>query len=450
MKSDQYTSMLDTLQKWADNPHLIDDQDQIKSLITKIYKSARKSRRFDKHIKRKTHDQLACETTSRCSAERLISDTAGDRVEALEINNPTPLQGTLKCYICKQPYSSLDSHYHMLCPTCAQENRDKRIQRTDLSGRKALLTGGRIKIGFYLALKMLRDGAEVWATTRFPVDAVKRFSAQDDYDHWAHRLHIIELNLLNLPFVEQLAHKLTSQEIYFDIIINNAAQTIKRPEAYYHQLTQNEKQHQLNDHQQKLISTLDSPPLQTSTDIMGDISRYFPEGLYSADGQPLDLREQNSWTLKQEDVTMQELLEVHIINSFSPYVLINVLKAGMLKSSNRPRFIVNVSAMEGSFSRHNKTANHPHTNMAKAAMNMITRTSASDFVKDDIYMNSVDTGWITEENPFPRKKAKREKGFVPPLDEIDGAARIYAPIVEGLNHKAEYGKFLKDYKEYPW
>ena len=108
--------------------------------------------------------------------------------------------------------------------------------------------------------------------------------------------------------------------------------------------------------------------------------------------------------------------------------------------------------MEGQFARH-KTIYHPHTNMAKAALNMMTHTSAPGYAKDGIYMNSVDTGWVTDENPTPKRKRKQEEmGFFAPLDIIDGMARIYHPIALGVDASETpiYGQFLKDYAPCKW
>jgi NAD(P)-dependent dehydrogenase (short-subunit alcohol dehydrogenase family) len=177
----------------------------------------------------------------------------------------------------------------------------------------------------------------------------------------------------------------------------------------------------------------------------------FPSGRYDEDRQQVDLREVNSWRLRLHEVETPELLEVQLVNAVAPYILNARLKALMMRSGARDLHIVNVSAMEGQFYRTMKTDKHPHTNMAKAALNMMTRTSAPDYVRDGIHMNAVDTGWVTDEDPAAHAARKAEAGFAPPLDIIDGAARIVDPLFSGLGTGTHlWGQFLKDYKPAPW
>jgi NAD(P)-dependent dehydrogenase (short-subunit alcohol dehydrogenase family) len=177
----------------------------------------------------------------------------------------------------------------------------------------------------------------------------------------------------------------------------------------------------------------------------------FPANRYDEDRQQIDLREMNSWRLRMHEVETPELLEVQLVNAIAPYILNARLKPLMLRTTERDKHVVNVSAMEGQFYRATKTDKHPHTNMAKAALNMMTRTSAPDFVKDGIHMNAVDTGWVTDEDPAVHAARKAEEGFAPPLDIIDGAARIVDPIFVGrLTGSHVWGQFLKDYRPAPW
>ena len=178
----------------------------------------------------------------------------------------------------------------------------------------------------------------------------------------------------------------------------------------------------------------------------------FPRGALDADLQQVDQRTVNSWRLPLAEVGTTELLEVQLVNAIAPFLLNARLKPLMLRERTFDKHIVNVSAMEGQFYRSFKTDKHPHTNMAKAALNMMTRTSASDYAKDGIFMNSVDTGWVTDEDPLYLAQRKTEDcGFHPPLDIVDGAARIVDPIFDGINTgRHVWGQFLKDYKPTAW
>lgn len=382
-----------------------------------------------------------------------------------------------QCYICKRGYRELHHFYDSLCRSCGDFNYAKRDQTADLSGRVALLTGGRVKIGFKMGLKLLRAGARLILTTRFPCDAALRYQQEPDFHDWKDRLQIHGLDLRHLPavlqFTKAVQDDLRGQNRGLNILINNAAQTIRRPPAFYSHLLEQEQQGALglpaelqtvispvNHHgditlqkalgespggQAFVPAILSSVPLLESDH---SESAEFPPGLFDAHGQRIDQREQNSWSQRLSDISPLEMLEVHSVNALAPFILVRELLPAMRRCTFKDRYIVNVSAMEGKFDYPRKQPNHPHTNMAKASLNMLTRTSAMELIHEGIAMSSVDTGWITNEQPKPMADLMKEKyNFEPPLDEIDGAARVLDPIFIGRNTgQILYGSFLKDYQ----
>lgn len=308
-----------------------------------------------------------------------------------------------RCYICKERYALHHPSNPALCPGCGEFNAGKRFARVDLTGRTAVLTGGRVKIGYATCLKLLRDGARVIVTTRFPQDAARRYAREPDVQEWSGRLAFYGLDLRDLYGVQEFIQYLLRTEPHIDLLLNNAAQTISRPLQFYDHLLQGE-QHAL---------TAGGPGLQIlrPASLMAEgggsaeaLSKYFPPGELDGDGQQLDLRPENSWRARLEDVGLREMLEVQLVNASAPFTLCTGLLPLLRRSPFARRFIVNVSAMEGQFTRRSKTERHPHTNMAKAALNMLTRTSGPDLAAEEIYMTSVDTGWVTNENPYPGQR----------------------------------------------
>lgn len=428
---------LSVLRRVARQPALAQEETELKSLIAKIYKQARKENRLLAKAQHKERD-------SEMKGRTFIFQTNDENLRRLpeqdfESDDIGSLSKPNTCYICKKSYSEIHPFYHLLCGECAAFNFLKRHQTVNLHGRRALLTGGRKKIGFEIGLKLLRAGAEVVVTTRFPNNAWLAYRKQKDAPAWQDRLHIFGLDLRNIRAIEHFTDRLYEEFDALDFIINNAAQTIRRPLAFYQHLLNREEHNFLLESREQIKSWLLD-------------SEHFPIGQLDKDFQQLDLRPHNSWVTKLEEVSTLEWLEVQLVNSMAPFLLNSRLKKLLERSTFERKFIVNVSAVEGQFNRYYKSPNHPHTNMAKAALNMMTRTSASDYAKRGIYMTSVDTGWITDENPHPKKVQLRESGFVPPLDLIDGAARVLAPIFEGLSQADTpmSGVFLKDYKPTAW
>jgi NAD(P)-dependent dehydrogenase (short-subunit alcohol dehydrogenase family) len=447
---------VELLQRLADDPARIAPDERLCALISKINRQGRKRQARIERAERLEADWKQLAETAMVQRDLRQKPFANAQAELPpEVQPRVVLRDPASCYVCKQPYTELHFHYHKLCLECAELNYARREQSADLRGRIALLTGGRVKIGFQLALRMLRDGARVVLTTRFPANAVGRFVAEPDYDEWRERLQIEGLDLRNLVAVEAFAKRFANTEPHLDILINNAAQTVRRPFSFYRHLLEGEPVphllEQLNGYADAMGELQALPPGETEEENgITQLSPYFPVGVLDADGQQVDLRPANSWGMRQTEVGTLELLEVHLVNAIAPFMLCRELKPLLLRSPFSRRFIVNVSAMEGQFARGTKTIFHPHTNMAKAALN---RTSAAEFARDGIYMNSVDTGWITDEHPFDiRERHQNEDRFFTPLDVVDGMARVYDPVARGINEPGvpPFGHFLKDYAPFPW
>ncbi len=361
------------------------------------------------------------------------------------------------CYVCKADYTQVHFFYDSMCPTCAALNYAKRSPAARLEGRVALVTGARVKIGYQAALMLLRAGARVIATTRFPRDAARRYARERDFGEWSARLEIYGLDLRHTPSVERFARHLEATLDRLDILLNNAAQTVRRPAGFYaHLVAAEEEPLQLGAPYVicRRVSPISDSARMSQLQLLEEDAdtSHFPVGQYDGDLQQIDTRDHNSWRMTADAVPTPELLETHLVNAIAPFLLCARLRRLMEASPARARYIVNVSAMEAQFSRSKKTDRHPHTNMAKAALNMLTRTSAADYADSRIYMNSVDTGWVTDEDPLVHAIRKTEvHGFHPPLDAVDGAARLLDPIVVGeLTGQPPWGCFFKDYRVTSW
>ena len=452
----------------ADHPDVV----TVRRATGRLYKTVRKRRKAERQRAVREADAAVLARTATAAPGRIDDETQGLPLSpATASGSAGTLLRSQACYVCKEHFTQVDGFYHQLCPDCAATHHARRDARTDLTGRRALLTGGRAKIGMYIALRLLRDGAHTTITTRFPRDAARRFAAMPDSEQWLHRLDIIGIDLRDPGQVIALADTVAARG-HLDVLINNAAQTVRRsPESY------------------ALLASAEAAPLpagplpamrslgaarEDGGTVVGPsgASHWSPTpgaltalaltaGSASADrvasgtaidagGLVPDLHPHNSWSQRVEEVDPVEMLEVQLCNMTAPFVLIGRLRGSLAASPARRTYVVNVSAMEGQFSRGYKGPGHPHTNMAKAALNMLTRTSAGELLTDGILMTAVDTGWITDERPHPTKMRLAQEGFKAPLDLVDGAARVYDPIVRGEAGEDLYGCFLKDYRPSAW
>jgi NAD(P)-dependent dehydrogenase (short-subunit alcohol dehydrogenase family) len=484
--------------------HLPDDHPDIRTVkhaASHMYKALKRERRTRKREAELAADRAVTEATATGSPMRIDDETQGiPLVSTVQGAFAGELINPRGCYICKNDYTLVDAFYHWLCPSCAAFSHGKRDQRADLTGKRALLTGGRAKIGMYIALRLLRDGAHTTITTRFPKDAVRRFAALEDSADWIHRLKIVGIDLRDPTQVVSLADEVAAAGP-LDILINNAAQTVRRSPGAYSQLVELESAPLPDDaalpemvtfdrisdaHPAAIAGTLQRHAVAhhegalrdgrsaTSSGTVGieaarsaaamtalalsagnaSLEAHLAGTAVDAGGLLPDLQTENSWTQKVEEVDPLELLEVQLCNATAPFILISRLRPAMraaVQAGTKRAYVVNVSAMEGQFSRTYKGPGHPHTNMAKASLNMLTRTSAGEmFETDAILMTAVDTGWITDERPHQEKLRIAAEGWHAPLDLVDGAARVYDPIVLGETGEDLYGCFVKDFRPSPW
>ena len=462
----EWESCLKVLTTLKENPLNNPDNKTFGALITKIHKNAKKELKLipievdevsadaKRVVKRKKRREIHKEfdlglvKASHIVDNALSKHTLFSHDKKIETSFRL-LKSSKRCYCCDVTYSKIHSFYHKLCPDCATFNYEQRGLEVDLSGRNVILTGGRVKVGYATALKFLRSGANLMVTSRFPALSLEQFKKEKDYEEWANRLTVYGLDLRNLKAIEEFVAFYKSKYKSLDILVNNAAQTIKYMQEQYRPLIQSE--------QKLLANSSDSELIPNKTEVVNElkaldyIGRTIAKTPLNRFGQPVDFREKNSWNSTLTEISMHELLEVNLINNIAPYMLIKELTPLLKASTFEEKFIVNVSSSEGQFSYENKTIYHPHTNMTKAALNMMTRTSGVAYSEDKIYMNSVDVGWISTGLIESKRKVQFERGSVPPLDSVDGSARIFHPIYESLVKKNSiYGKLLKDYKIVEW
>ena len=189
----------------------------------------RKQETRDRTTRKDTGIRLAREEAVFVAPKALCQDILAEK-EMRELSSPQI------CYICKDNYTQIHHFYDTMCPGCGDFNYAKRFQTADVTGQIAIVTGSRLKIGYQICLMLLRSGATVIATTRFPNDSALRFSKEEDFSSWGHRLKIHGLDLRHIPSVEIFCNYIIQKYGRLDILINNAAQTVRRPSGFYSHL----------------------------------------------------------------------------------------------------------------------------------------------------------------------------------------------------------------------
>ncbi|WP_299883216.1 SDR family oxidoreductase [uncultured Lacinutrix sp.] len=444
--SKEWESCLKVLTELKENPLDNPDNQKFGALISKIHKRAKKQNRSSSYKFKKGHD-LEILKNSKIAQNALNNVSEYDGLKQKEqfyqtINIPK------NCYSCNKSYNQVHSFYSRLCPDCSEINYENRFKKADLTSRNVIITGGRVKIGYATALRFLRCNANVLVTTRFPASALNLFKEEKDYETWSKNLIVYGLDLKHLKSVELFIEYYKSNYESLDILINNAAQTIKYSDQYYIPIIKKEQMLLSNFNEpQKLIEN--KTPLMQKDKALASVKDI--DLKLNRFGQPVDLSTKNSWNSTLDEISMYELVEVNLINQISPYFLIKELTPLIKASRFEQKFIINVTSSEGQFSYANKTVFHPHTNMTKAALNMLTRTSAKQYEDYNIYMNAVDVGWVSTGAIESLREKQYEQGYIPPLDPVDGASRVIHPIIESLtNNNIFVGKLLKNYREENW
>ena len=402
---------------------------------------------------------------------------------------------SFRCYICKEKFTPDNIHkfYGNLCTKCGDHNYSYRTIKLDLSGRIAIVTGGRVKIGYYISTKLLSYGCKVIITTRFPKDSLLKYQQDPDYEKWKDNLIIYPIDFRIFESTIKFINYIKENFTHIDILINNAAQTLRRTSSYYNYLLPIETTEVNKENDKKIVKEdyvsiqnfnpkiLDNKPeilnslipsenrknsdfqeilplsvITSQIKIMEE--KYQPSvTMMGSDGQPYDFAGgKNSWNFEFDEIPFQEFTEVQIINAWTPYYLCIKLKPLIEKSPFQDKYIVNVTAVEGMFNHYKRTT-HVHTNMAKAALNMFTRTCGKYLKNIGIYMTCVDTGWVNYMDEMTKLIDENEKELFEnkftniPLDELDGAMRVLQPIIEGIKNKNYlYGILLKNYTTSVW
>ena len=343
---EEWNTCLSVLERLKEHPLENPDNQTFATLITKIRKAAKKQQRKINKQQDKSSDvevlKQAVITKNALAGTTLFEHQEAEAIVYTTFNQPQ------KCYSCGVLYDKMHSFYHRLCPACATLNYQYRGIEIDLTGRYVILTGGRVKVGYATALKFLRSGANLTITTRFPAVALEQFQQEVDYTNWKDRLLVYGLDLRNLKAVEAFLEYYKTAHDKLDILVNNAAQTIQYPKEYYQPLIAQEQA--LLEKKEVVVLRGNNTPLTEEEPALDLFQENKKELALNRFGQPIDLREKNSWNATLEEVSTYELLEVNLINHISPYLLIKSLTPLLKRSEFGAKFIINVTSSEGQFS----------------------------------------------------------------------------------------------------
>ncbi|KAK4870695.1 hypothetical protein LT330_005043 [Penicillium expansum] len=399
-----------------------------------------------------------------------------------------------RCYICRYRFSPTDSHelYPALCRQCGMFNIGclnlSLPEKLDLSGKIALVTGGRINLGYFTTLRLLRCGAKVIVSSRYPADAAVRYSTEPDFSQWEKRLKVVgaDFRTANDAFrLVQIVERLlcawdgetpsdTPQSL--DIIINNAAQTLTDPVKG--EVRAISREDHLKNHPKAIALLAESENERYTPRVRGgqqatwipritnnrtqdqieDASNDQPtnqiatKGLRTTENEDEELSK-SSWVQSLHEIPYSDLISAHSVNAFVPLILCRELlpvmgtppSSSSLSPSTPAGYIINVSSREGILEdtpqSSSKAGHHVHTNMSKAAINMITETEAHAAWKGRrVAMNSVDPGYMSA-----APECRTVEGC--PIGFEDGAGRVLWPIAVGeVEGKVVWGRFLKHFR----
>ncbi|MEV4642259.1 SDR family NAD(P)-dependent oxidoreductase [Actinoplanes sp. NPDC049548] len=446
MDADELELALRVLDEIRARPMDDPDRRRVQRAVDGLLKDAQRQRRADRRRATAAADRATVAGTATGAASRAEGVPVAPAAQPGGGNT----RRERRCHTCRGRFRTVDTFYHALCPDCAELHRAQRDARTDLRGRRAVVTGGRVKIGYQVALKLLRDGAAVTVVTRFPADAARRYAAEPDAAEWLPSLRVIGADLRDPRQVLALADRLAEGGTRLDVLVNNAAQTVRRPAWAYQPLVAAEV---LAAAEGRAVESVPGyrpgaapPEWSAALDHVG----HEPAALTDATGALVVPGSHNSWTARIGEVDPVELLEVQLVNVVAPFLLLDRLRPVLTGPGTGNRYVVNVTGREGWFGGGMAPERHPHTSVSKAALNMLTRVAAPDLARDGVFMCGVDTGWITDENPPERKARRAAAGWRPPLDVVDAAARIYHPVVAGEAGAPLHGVLLKNYAVVPW